>query len=128
MNKKVTFEEALKIAFDVRNIMMAEYQGTEYSVTMHEMMSLFMLSNKWNCKAKLSDIKADIKRHHSLEDFKKIEVMLAKKFTALEEAGFIQRIKCEEDKRETFIKVTPEGKKLVDKFLKHAQERWEGEI
>lgn len=127
MKNKVTFEEALKIAFDVRSNMLAEFQENDYKVTSHEIMSLFMLLKKWNGDAKLSDIKADIKKDHSFEDFKKIEVMLAKKFTSLEDAGLIKRNKCEDDKRETYIKVTPLGKQMVEKFLKNAQKRWEGE-
>lgn len=127
MDKKITFEQALKTAFEVQQIMIAEFQSAEYPITAREVMSVFMLQKKWNGHAKLSDIKEDIKRHHSIDDFKKIEVMLAKTFTSLEENGFIKRSKCDEDKRETHICVTSEGKKLIEKFLKNAEKRWEEE-
>lgn len=125
MDKKIKFEDALIVAFEVRNVMMAEYQGHEYGVSHHELMSLFMLSKKWNNNAKLSDIKNEIKANHSFEEFKKIEVMIAKKFTALENAGLIHRNKCEHDKRETLIEVTERGQSLINEFVKNAQVRWD---
>lgn len=125
MNKKVTIDEALKIMFELKNVFHEEFQSNSYDLTHETLMSLYMLRIKWDGKASLSDIKAEIKQNHNFEEFKKIEVMLSKRFTLLEEKECITRTKDEEDKREIIITVTQKGRDIIDMFTKNIEKRWE---
>lgn len=125
MDKKITLQEAMMLMFELKNAFHEEFQKHDYDLTHDALMSLYMLKMKWGFKAKLSDIKNGIKANHNFEEFKKIEVMLSKRFTLLEEKGCITRNKDDHDKREVIIEVTPKGQKIIETFLANVEKRWE---